>query len=234
MATKIENTKTRLNYLMKSRNLKQVDILNKCKPYCQKYDVKMNKSDLSQYVSGKVEPSQNKLVILGMALNVSEAWLMGFDVPMERNIPTFQTNNIIDLSQYSNITPISTQKIPLLGEIACGEPIFANEDRESYIEVGTNIRADFCLRAKGDSMIGARIMDGDIVFIKSQPMVENGEIAAVIINDEATLKRVSYHRDKNMLILKAENPKYDDFVYMGEELNHITILGKAVAFQSDL
>lgn len=233
MAIKTENTKTRLNHIMKTLNLKQVDILNKCKPYCQKYDVKMNKSDLSQYVSGKVEPSQDKLVILGMALNVSEAWLMGFDVPMERNTLCNSTDTV-DLTKYGNISPISTQKIPLLGEVACGEPIFANEDRESYVEVGTDIKADFCLKAKGDSMIGARIMDGDIVFIRKQSMVNNGEIAAVIINDEATLKRVSYHRDKNTLILKAENPKYDDFVYIGEELNHITILGKAVAFQSDL
>jgi transcriptional regulator with XRE-family HTH domain len=69
---------------MKERNLKQVDILNLALPICAKYDVKMNKSDISQYVSGKVEPSQDKLVVLGMALNVTEAWLMGFDVPAVR------------------------------------------------------------------------------------------------------------------------------------------------------
>lgn len=84
MPNKVENTKTRLSYIMNTQNLKQVDILKKCEPFCIKFGVKMNKSDLSQYVSGKVEPSQSKLVILGMALNVSEAWLMGFDVPMER------------------------------------------------------------------------------------------------------------------------------------------------------
>ena len=72
------------NFIMEKRNLKQVDILNLSLPYCAKYDVKMNKSDISQYVSGKVEPSQDKLVVWGMALNVTEAWLMGFDVPMER------------------------------------------------------------------------------------------------------------------------------------------------------
>lgn len=81
---KKENTALRLNKIMSERNLRQVDILERVKPFCIKYDVKMNKSDLSQYVSGKVEPSQEKLVLLGMALNVSEAWLMGFDVPMER------------------------------------------------------------------------------------------------------------------------------------------------------
>jgi len=79
-----ENTSLRLSKIMAERNLRQVDILERVKPFCVKYGIKMNKSDLSQYVSGKVEPSQEKLVILGMALNVSEAWLMGFDVPMER------------------------------------------------------------------------------------------------------------------------------------------------------
>ena len=97
-----------------------------------------------------------------------------------------------------------------------------------------DIDADFCLRAKGDSMIGARIMDGDIVFIRNQPMVDNGEIAAVIIDDEATLKRVYYDRDAGKLMLVPENPKYSPLMYVGEELNNIRILGKAVAFQSDV
>ena len=77
-------TSQRLRQIMEERNLKQVDILNKVLPYCAKFDVKMNKSDISQYVSGKVEPSQDKLVMLGMALGVTEAWLMGLDVPFER------------------------------------------------------------------------------------------------------------------------------------------------------
>lgn len=98
----------------------------------------------------------------------------------------------------------------------------------------TDIRADFCLRACGDSMINARIYDGDIVFIREQPMVEKGEIAAVIINDEATLKRVYYYPEQNKIILNPENPAYEPFVYVGEELNSIRILGKAIAFQSDV
>lgn len=81
---KKSNTAERLQYIMKKRNLRQVDILELSLPFCAKYNIKMNKSDISQYVSGKVEPSQEKLIILGMALNVTEAWLMGFDVPAER------------------------------------------------------------------------------------------------------------------------------------------------------
>lgn len=138
------------------------------------------------------------------------------------------------LSRFDNLSPISTQRVPMLGDIACGQPIIANEERESYVQVGKEINADFCLTARGDSMIGARILDGDIVFCRAQETVENGEIAAVIIGDEATLKRVYYYPEKKKLVLQAENPKYEPFVYVGEELSDIRIIGKAVAFQSDV
>lgn len=136
----------------------------------------------------------------------------------------------------SNIYSIELKSFPLLGEIACGKPTYANEDRESYVMAGTNILADFCLKAKGDSMVNARILDGDIVFIRKQDMVENGEIAAVIVNNdnEATLKRFFYYAEKSMVILKAENPAYEDLIFIDEELNNFHILGKAVAFQSDV
>ena len=138
------------------------------------------------------------------------------------------------MAQHNNIFPIKTKQIPLLGEIACGQPIYAAEDRESYVMAGTDINADFCLVAKGDSMTGARILDGDIVFIRKQDMVDNGEIAAVVIGDEATLKRVNYYPEKNLLILKAENPLYPDQIYAEDQLDTVKVLGKAVAFQSDV
>ena len=78
-------TASRLKNLLAARNLKQVDVLEKALPYCKKYGVKLTKSDLSQYVSGKVIPKQDKLTILGLALDVSEAWLMGYDVSPARN-----------------------------------------------------------------------------------------------------------------------------------------------------
>lgn len=137
-------------------------------------------------------------------------------------------------SSNSNIFKIETRKIPLLGRIACGEPITANEEFEFYVEVGTEIKADFCLKASGDSMTGARIFDGDIVFIRKQDIVADGEIAAVIIDDEATLKRVYYDRDNNIISLFAENPNYKTLRYSGEELDHVRIIGKAIAFQSDI
>ena len=95
---KKENTASRLHYLMVKRNLRQVDILNACLPYCKQNNVKMNKSDISQYVSGKVEPNQDKLYILGKALNVTEAWLMGYDVPMEKI--TYADNSTPQILQY--------------------------------------------------------------------------------------------------------------------------------------
>ncbi len=122
------------------------------------------------------------------------------------------------------------KKIPLLGEIACGQPIFTNPE-EGFIE---GQGADFCLRAKGDSMIGARITEGDIVFIKQQDTVANGEIAAVVIDDTATLKRVYYDPEEQRLSLVAENPRYAPLIFSGEELDHIKILGKAIAFRSEL
>ena len=135
-------------------------------------------------------------------------------------------------SELKSIPPIRKKRLPMLGEIACGEPIYAVEEHETFIVANDDIDADFCLRAHGDSMIGARIQDGDIVFIKAQNVVENGDIAAVIINDEATLKRVYYYPDEEKLILSPENPRYAPFVYINEELDTIKIIGKAVAFQS--
>lgn len=136
--------------------------------------------------------------------------------------------------KFDNINPLQLKKFPMLGEIACGEPIWADEDHESFVMADMDINADFCLTAKGDSMINARIYDGDYVFIRKMPMVENGEIAAVIIDNEATLKRVYYYPEKNKLILSPENPAFEPLVYMNEELDEIRILGKAVYFMSAL
>lgn len=96
---KKENTSTRLKQIMNKRNMKQVDILNATIPYCKKYDVKMNKSDLSQYVAGKVEPNQDKLFVLSRALQVNEAWLMGYDVQMERDFSPGKASEAFELAE---------------------------------------------------------------------------------------------------------------------------------------
>lgn len=183
--------------------------------------INVERSSIGKYESANTIPSNDTLIKIAEYFNVSTDYLLG-------------KTNVQSNSQYANLFPIEKKKFPLLGEIACGEPIYVDEDRESYVMSGTDIDADFCLKAVGDSMTGARILDGDIVFIKKMPMVNNGEIAAVIIGEEATLKRVYYNQEQSKLILQAENPKYEPLVYIGEELNQIRIIGRAVAFQSDV
>lgn len=171
--------------------------------------------------------TQSKIKAIADALETTPSYIMGWDESDQK----FDEEK---LKFFDNLFPITVKKFPLLGNIACGKPIFADEHFEAYVEAGANIKADFCLRAKGDSMIGARIQDGDIVFIHKQEMVDDGEIAAVLIDDEATLKRVYYDQENGILQLFAENPQYKTMRFTGEELDHIRILGKAVAFQSDV
>lgn len=186
-----------------------------------------SKSAIGMYETGQRKPKYEILESIADTFNVDMNYLLG-------KSDTERLENFTLSSQFSNLFPIEKKKIPLLGDIACGKPIYADEDRESYVIAGTNVNADFCLRAKGDSMIGARILDGDIVFIQKADIVNNGEIAAVIIEDEATLKRVYYYPESQKLVLNAENPKYEPRVYVDSELEQIHILGKAVAFQSDV
>lgn len=122
------------------------------------------------------------------------------------------------------------RKIPLLGTIACGAPVFAEEHMDGEVDIPSYIHADFALRCEGDSMINARIFNGDIAYIRKQDTVENGEIAAVLIENEATLKRVRLFDDH--ISLEPENPMYKPFVFWGEDMNSVHILGKAVAFTS--
>lgn len=181
-----------------------------------------DRSSIAKIEKGQVDLQQSKIELFAKALNTTVPKLVGWD-DIEDNI-------------LSNIYPIELKRFPMLGEIACGKPIYANEDRESYVMAGTDIKADFCLKAKGDSMINARICDGDIIFVQKQDIVNNGEIAAVVINNdnEATLKRFFYYAEKNMVILKAENPAFEDMIFLNDELNNFHVLGKAVAFQSDV
>lgn len=181
-----------------------------------------DKSMIAKIEKGNVDLPQSKILAFANALETTPGELMGWDYETEA---TETVDNIYKLDKI---------KLPFLGKVACGEPIFADEDRESYIMVGTDIGADFCLQCQGDSMINARIHDGDIVFVKKTDIVENGEIAVVIIDDEATLKRFFYYREQNLVILKPENPKYQDIILTGEQLNQVRVIGRAVAFQSDV
>ncbi|MBR4304979.1 MAG: helix-turn-helix domain-containing protein [Clostridia bacterium] len=152
---------------------------------------------------------------LATLFGVSPSSLLGWD-----NIP--------------NIIPVTMRSYPLLGDIACGKPIVADRKYDAFAAAGFEDTVSFALRCKGDSMINARIFDGDIVFIREQDMVANGEIAAVVVGEEATLKRVYYYPHEQKMILVSENPAYPPLSYQGAALDEIRILGKAVAFQSEI
>ncbi|MBR4049146.1 MAG: helix-turn-helix domain-containing protein [Clostridia bacterium] len=180
-----------------------------------------SKQTIQRYETGVISniPS-DKIEALAMALGVSPAYLMGWE-----------DKEKTDIFSIPGIMPMPKMKrVPRLGTIACGEPIMAEENFEGFDNIPDFIDCDFSLTCKGDSMINARIYDGDLVFIKMQPKVENGEIAAVMIDGETTLKRV--YLEDNQLILQPENSAYRPFVYVNEQINDVRILGKAVWFAS--
>lgn len=189
----------------------------------------VNEGAISQYRSGAYKASQRSLEKLSKALRVSIPWLMGGDVPMETPAELRTDFDVFAVNGVSQLPKM--RSIPLVGSIACGQPLLAEQNIEGYAGVPEDIHADFALRCKGDSMIGARIYDGDIVYIRQQPDVEDGEIAAVLIDNEATLKRV-YKIGSDRLELRAENPSFATLRYQGEELNTVRIMGKAVYFTS--
>ena len=175
-----------------------------------------DKSSISKIENGKADIPQAKVELFARALRTTTAYLMGVDGPA--------------LPPGCEPMPPMRQ-VPLVGRIACGMPILAEQNIEGMISVPEGWRADFVLTCRGDSM-APLIMDGDLVAVRSQPEVENGEIAVVRIDDEATLKRVYYDREHARLQLVPENPAYSPLVYVGEELDNIRILGKAVGFMS--
>lgn len=182
----------------------------------------LNKSTIQRYESGEVQ--KIKLPILHALARALDADPDYFALKTDEPgcFPELSAENIIPIP---NMT-----RVPLLGDIACGSPVLATENLSGFVSCPEGSGADFALRCKGDSMIGARILDGDIVLIRQQPDVDDGEIAAVLIDNEATLKRV--HRKKNYLILAPANPAYEPIVLTGEELSEVRILGKAVSFIS--
>ncbi len=184
--------------------------------------LKISKSSVNMYERGEREPGLEMLELIADTFNVDMDYLLGkSDCPNRAALEPLP----------SNVVPIPPmRKIPLVGSIACGAPILAQEHVEDYVQSPANIHAEFALRCKGDSMINARIFDGDIVYIRQQPQVTNGEIAAVLIDGEATLKRVRLYGDH--IALEPENPMYKPLVFWGEEMNQVHILGKAVYFTS--
>lgn len=166
-------------------------------------ELEMSKSTISMYENGQRKPKYETIEMFADFFNVDIAKLLD----TRRSRPNY---------------------VPIIGAIACGSPILAVENIEEYVPLPKDVIADFCLRCAGDSMINARINDGDLVYIRQQPDVDDGQIAAVLIGEETTLKRV--YKRQDTLILRPANPLYEDMIFVGPELNDIEILGRAVAF----
>lgn len=180
----------------------------------------VTEATVQRWESGNIKSIRyDKIDRLADVLKVDPASFMGWAEPNE-------------VTAVNVLPPPKTYNVPLVGTIACGQPILAIEEAEEVVAVPEQIHADFALRCKGDSMINARIFDGDIVYIRKQSKVDPGEIAAVRIGEEATLKKVRVYPD--MVILEPENPAYEPLIYRGEEINDIEILGKAIAFTSKI
>lgn len=179
-------------------------------------------NSISNWENDQNKPDPDTIQSLCWALDVTPNYLLDPEASISPTAPS-RPSNIISIQMG---TPL-----PLIGNIACGKPILAEENVEEMVACPENIHADFCLRCKGDSMIGVRIMDGDIVYIRQQDDVDDGQIGVVIIDDEATLKRV-YKIGSDRIELRPENPAFPVLTFSGEELDHIRIIGRAVAFTS--
>lgn len=220
MAKKTATFAQRLREGLDLRGMKQIELATRSG---------ISKYSISHYLRGDWEGKQDAVYELARALNVSEAWLMGYDVPAERSAPKVS----VQLDKKPTIPPgfmplPKMRKVPLIGAIACGDPITAIQNREGDVNAPVDMRCDFALKCQGESMIGAGIHDGDVVYIRIQPEVENGEIAAVRIGEEATLKRVYLHND--YIELRPENPAFESIIRRREEMNDVQIEGKAVGW----
>lgn len=194
-----------------SRRLRQLRTAKKLSQAELALHLHTSKSSINMYERGEREPGLAMLGAMAAFFDVSMDELLGQSLP-------------------DACRPAADGAVPLVGRIACGTPVWAEQNIEEYLPLPARCRADFALRCQGDSMTGARIFDGDIVYVRRQPDVDNGEIAAVLIDGEATLKKV--FRTPDRLVLRAENPRYPDRVFVGDEMDRISILGKAVAFTS--
>lgn len=177
----------------------------------------LSRSAVSMYESGKRRPDYETLEMLADFFNVNMDYLLG------------KSDTNTDILKLKNIVPIEKRMVPIIGQIAAGKPILADEHIEAFLPCDTGVHADFGLVVSGDSMIGADIHDGDVVFIRSQPIVDDGQIAAVRIDDDATLKRFYKNPDGDGCTLVSMNPQYPPMIFNSDNCDSIQIIGLAVA-----
>ena len=209
----------RINQIMKEKRLRQIDVINLAKPFQAKYNIKFSKSHLSQYVNGKSNPDNEKIFLLSKVFGVTEAWLLGYNVPRYERI--------------ENTGPQTPQglKIPVLGTVAAGIPISAVEEILDYEEVPQSWKNQgefFGLRIKGDSM-KPDINHGDTVIVRKQSTANNGDVVITLVNgDDVTCKK--FEKLDNGIILISNNSEYSPMYFSNEEVvtKPVVILGRVV------
>ena len=208
MPKKVDTIANRIRTALEARGMKQADLVEK---------TKIGKSSISTYLSGAYEPKQKNIYRIASALNVDEAWLMGFDVQMDRKNISIKTSKGI--------------KIPVLGKVPAGVPVEAVEDVIDYEEITVEMAKEgefFGLQIKGDSM-EPRICEGDVVIVRKQDDAETGDLVIAMINgNEATCKRLMKYSDG--IRLMPNNPAYEPMYYSNKEIEEkpVKIIGKVV------
>lgn len=221
----IYSTAERLQQVIHDRRLKQADILAAAQPYCKRYGVKLNKSDLSQFVNGKSNPGQWKLTVLALALNVSESWLMGLDVPMERhplpdlpspaiakNVVTFRVNTDIAAGYDQPAQPLDDWEG---AEVELPVSMLHGHPADDY----------FVIRICGDSMY-PQYQNGDYVLVLRTNVLDySGQVAVMLHGEEGTIKKVEYKEGEDWYKLIPINPQYAPKFIEGPEVDTCRIIG---------
>lgn len=197
--TKKQSFAQRMRTAMDIRNIKQVELVER---------TGLTKSAINQYYSGKYEPKQKGTYLIAQALDVSESWLMGYDVPMER----------LNVKYPDNVYKIEPAQYPTLD----GDSVTTGR------AANTSSSADFCVQMPDESMINARINAGDIIFIDEHAAISNGSIVAVLIENQVTIRRIYYVN--NEILLLADNPTFPQILATSD----VRVLGRAVMFQSNI
>lgn len=208
----------RLQMALDIRNMKQSDLVE---------TTGIGKSSISTYLSGKYEPKQRNIYKMAKALNINEAWLMGEDVPMERD----------EKSKPSNVEDFNDHYVaPIVGTIPAGYPALAFEDIEGYASIPYKDAENyFFLRVSEESMINAGIQSGDLVLIRKQSSAEYGQIVAARVNgDEATLKK--YKPQGDTVLLLPENPDFGPILVRAKDFDdgYASIIGVAIEVRHTL
>lgn len=218
----MDTTANRLNLAMEMRNMKAVDLSEK---------TGIGKSSISQYRNGIVNPKQDRIYLMAQALNVNEMWLMGHDVPMERQSPAPPSAQPPTAPYRAPLDGLHGVKIPILGRVVAGLPAYADQEILGYDEI-TKERAQtgefFSLIVRGDSM-EPLFLEGDHVIVERQPDVDSGDVAIVGVDGEdATIKRVQ--KVEGGIILQPENRSYNPMYFSEKDIleKPITIYGRVV------